>query len=591
MAMLISKFHRLIQSRLLWGTFLVMIVFSFVIWGTVMPGASRKAQLANGPGELDGKPVPPEEFQQAYIHSRLGVSLLTGRPLMATPAVDKELRQATWRRIASLHQASAMGLKASDFEVLAAIQQQPMFQADGKFSQAQYEAFVQRVLGNLGVVEAQFEDYLREELVLQKLRGAVSQSLLIPPADLRRSLSVVGDQFILDYAVIAPASVTGAVQVAPQDVRAYFANHTNDFVVPEKVIVQVVEFPVSNYLAQARATEQEAMDYYNEHMDRFSKAVETNAPAVGTNPPTRVRQTVTQPFGEVKSNIVEQLKIAAARSQAADAAAEFVTGLVPDRKGQALTFAQAAAKAKLAIRKVGPFAKDEPVPGISAGLAFNQAAFSRREAADERFSDPISGRDGSYVLQLEQRLPARVPAFEEVAVRATDAARAAAIRAALEQKAKVARAAAVKAAAGGASLAQAVQPLGLTTLTLTGTYAQVGASTNAYLETLLQGVLMHNPGEVADVIPADDGSLLVARVVQRQAGDAATLAALAPQIMATLTRQRSRALNAAYEDYLLQQARFRDRHAAAAPTADEDAGDLPDDAAPPRRPVMPADAL
>ena len=118
--------------------------------------------------------------------------------------------------------------------------------------------------------------------------------------------------------MIAPASVTGAVQVAPQDARAHFANHTNDFVVPEKVIVQVVEFPVSNYLAQARATEQEAMDYYNEHMDRFSKAVETNAPAVGTNPPARIRQTVTQPFGEVKSNSHEEAQVRSTHTQTAN---------------------------------------------------------------------------------------------------------------------------------------------------------------------------------------------------------------------------------------------------------------------------------
>ncbi|MCX6997676.1 MAG: peptidylprolyl isomerase [Kiritimatiellaeota bacterium] len=591
MAMLISKFHRLIQSRLLWGTFLVIIVISFVGWGVKWPGCS--AQPTGGEGLLDGKPVPPEEFQQAYNNSRLGFALMTGRSVVATPAVAKDLRQATWRRIAMLRQAHGLGLIASDIEVMAAIQQQPMFQADGRFNAAQYDAFVQSVLGNLGVTEPFFEEYLREELVLQKLRGAVSQTLLVPPSDLQRALSAVGDQFILEYAVVTPASVTGAVQVAAADPRAYFASHTNDFVVPEKVIVQVVEFPASNYLAQVRVAEQEVTDYYNEHMDHYSRVVETNAPALGTNPPARVSQTVTQPFDEVKSNIVEQLRLAAARAQAADAAAEFVTSLVKDRKGQALTFTQAAAKGKLAIRKVGPFAQDEPVPGIDAGRAFQQAAFSRREAVDdERFSDPIPGRAGSYVLQIEQRLSARVPAFEEVAARATDAARAAAVRAALEQKARSVRAAALQAAVGGAAWAQALQPLGLTAQTVTGAFVSVGASTNAYLETMLQGAVMYNAGEVSDLISADDGSLLVARVAQRQPCDAATLSTLAPEITANLVRQRSRALLAAYEDYLLQQAHFRDRHASAAGAAEEGAAsDLPEEATPSRRPLLPADAL
>ena len=47
MAMMISKFHRLIQSRLLWGAFLVIIVFSFVIWGMVWPSQIKDMDKAN----------------------------------------------------------------------------------------------------------------------------------------------------------------------------------------------------------------------------------------------------------------------------------------------------------------------------------------------------------------------------------------------------------------------------------------------------------------------------------------------------------------------------------------------------------------
>ena len=34
MAMLIGKFHKLIQSKLLWGVFSILIIISFVFWGT-----------------------------------------------------------------------------------------------------------------------------------------------------------------------------------------------------------------------------------------------------------------------------------------------------------------------------------------------------------------------------------------------------------------------------------------------------------------------------------------------------------------------------------------------------------------------------
>ena len=56
MAMLISKFHRLIQSKLVWAVILVIIVFSFVIWGTQMPTKSDRDQ-ASSPGTLKGEAV------------------------------------------------------------------------------------------------------------------------------------------------------------------------------------------------------------------------------------------------------------------------------------------------------------------------------------------------------------------------------------------------------------------------------------------------------------------------------------------------------------------------------------------------------
>jgi len=64
MAMLISRFNKLIRSRILWGVFLVIIVFSFVVWGT-FSGGSRE-ETARSPGRMYGKDVPAAEFHQAY---------------------------------------------------------------------------------------------------------------------------------------------------------------------------------------------------------------------------------------------------------------------------------------------------------------------------------------------------------------------------------------------------------------------------------------------------------------------------------------------------------------------------------------------
>ena len=81
MPMLISKFHRLIQSRLLWATFLIVIVFSFVIWGTQMPSQNKAAKEANAEGKLNDKWVSREEFRKAYFDTYMSVVFAVGKPI------------------------------------------------------------------------------------------------------------------------------------------------------------------------------------------------------------------------------------------------------------------------------------------------------------------------------------------------------------------------------------------------------------------------------------------------------------------------------------------------------------------------------
>jgi hypothetical protein len=553
MAMLISKFHRLIQSRLLWGAFLVIIVFSFVIWGTKMPGAARAEREARAEGLLNGKPVPPEEFRQAYFNSRLGVGLMTGRLPTPSAETEKGLRQAAWQRIASLHQAQALGLtRASDAEVIAMIQNQPLFQTQGRFDEQRYAAFVRSALTELGVNEIQFEDYLREELMLEKLRTVVASTLLITPAEANQTLATVSDFFRLEYAVVAP-DTNAAAAVTIKDAQALFDRDPQAFTVPEKVRVKYVAFPFADYLTNAVVSNDEAMNYYNEHMDRYTRDVAiTNPPPFGTTntAPTISRRAEQIPFDQVKTNIFGVLKNAAARTRAEDVASEFVGRLVSDRRNQALTFEQAATQYARPVLVAGPFAEGEPVSDLADVPAFSRTAFALGTNTEERFSDVIKGSARAVVLYLDARLPARIPAFAEVAVRALEEARAKAISTAQETRANQLRA---------ALLAKPTQAFGVATLTLTGAVLNVRSSTNEYAEVLLRAATGHNAGEICEVLRAYDGSLLVARVNERKPADQATLTTLQPQVLASVFRQRQHALEAAYAAYLLKASKLEDR--------------------------------
>jgi len=587
MAMLISKFHRLIQSRLLWGAFLVVIVFSFVIWGTKMPGAIEEERAQRAEGLLNGKPIPPEEFRRSYFNSRLAIGLMLGRLPPPSADYEKELRKTTWQRVAAEHQARELGLpETTDNEVRAAIESQPVFQHEGRFNDQRFAMFIRSTLGELGASELQFEDYLRQEILLEKLRVAVSSTLQIAPSEVQQTVASVSDFFRLDYAVV-PADTNAAKFVTIKEAQALFDRDPKAFTIPDKVSISYVVFPFSNYVASATTSVDEAVNYYNEHMERFTQLVSvTNPPPFGaTNAaPVISKQQERLPFDEVKTNIFAALKQDAARTQAADVASEFAYSLAPDRLGKCLAFTAAAQKYNLAIRTAGPFAEGEPVPGLEDVPQLNRRAFALGTNTDERFSDGVRGEDGMYVLYLNQRLPSRVPAFAEVVQEALSVARSEANIKAQETKANQIREALGK-ASSTQPVAALVQPFGVTALTLTGTVMTARASTNENAEVLLRAAMLHNAGEVCDVQRGNDGSLLVARVTERKGADEATVKTLRPQVQVSLQRQKLRALDEAFSTYLLKADKFADRRAR---LASEDEPDAPAPRAPAGR-AVPAD--
>lgn len=108
MTMMISRFHRLIQSRILWGVFLIVIVFSFVIWGMVWPSREDRLEEARGAGTLDGETVSFGEYNAAYRSAYLARALTQSRDMNA-PGSDVILRRMTWQRLATLREAAKLG--------------------------------------------------------------------------------------------------------------------------------------------------------------------------------------------------------------------------------------------------------------------------------------------------------------------------------------------------------------------------------------------------------------------------------------------------------------------------------------------------
>ena len=570
MAMMISKFHKLIQSRLLWGAFLVIIVFSFVIWGMVWPSDLKKAEQANAAGTLDGATVSHGEFRSAYLNTYLARALALGREVQSTPESDAVLRRLSWQRLATLREANQLGIVAADTELRSAIRSN-FAETNGVFDPARYQAFLQNVIRPLGFSTAQFEQHLREEIQIQKLAHLIGRQATVTPLEIHRTFDTLMDTFAVDYVFVGPADVEADVKVSDEDVRKLFDDDPAAFTIPEKRETSYAAFPVADYFdGKLEVSDDDVQDYYELHIADYTTQ------ETGTNGQPRE---VVADLDDVREGIVAALRRQAAFEKADAAAAELAYRALPDREGTVPEFAAEAEKAGRKAQKLAPFSRFE-VPLEDGGAALAAAAFELAPNSYDRVSSTIAGTENVYVLYLENVLEPRVPAFDEVRDQVREVARQKAVAAALAAKGQAVQEAAAAGIAAGQSFADAVAGAGAKAQSAEPFTGMSGStSTNEIAQTLVQAVVSYNQGEVTEPVPHGDG-LIVAYLKARTPADPATYDSYQSEIASAIRARRGQGLFRDWQAALLAPERFTDFQRVAADAEEgADEGDAEETAA------------
>ena len=560
MTMMISKFNNLIHSRVLWGVFLIIIVFSFVVWGMVWPSQVNDMERANAAGTLDGATVTHGEYRSAYLSTYLARALTLGRDFEHTPESETVLRHLSWQRLATLREAAKLGIAATDAELIGAIRSN-FAESNGVYNPERYQAFLQNVIRPLNFTTAQFEQHIREEIAIQKLGSLIGRQAHVTPLEIRQTFETLLDTFAIQYALLKPEAVEQDVTVSDEDARKFFDADPAAFTVPEQREVTYAAFPIADYKDEAAEfTDEEIQDYYELHIEDYTTKT--------TGEDGKPRETVAE-LDAVKDGIVTALRAEAALAKADAAATELAFKAIPDREGTIPDFKAEAEKTGRPAQTLPPFSRSE-LPVADAGPVFAAAAFELAPNAFDRVSAPIAGQENVYVIYLEKEIPARVPSFEEAKDRVLAAARQKAIAEALSAKGAAVKAAAVAGLAAGQTFEQAVAGPGVEVATAEPFTGLSGSSSsNQIVQTLVQAVVGYNQGEVADPAATEEG-LVVAYLQARTPADEASYDSYRDEIASAIRKRRANGLFRDWQTALLAPDRFTDLQRTA---ADEDEAD------------------
>jgi len=215
-----------------------MIVVSFAFFG--VQSYVTAFDSSRVVAEVDGVEIGQQEFARAVAQQRERLAAALGRGVdpasLDTPAMRRELLDGMIsQRVLALY-AARQNLRVSDEQLRDAISGIPAFHEGGKFSMAQYRALLQAQ----NLTEAQFEQDMRSDLVLQQISSGVADSAFVAKSVARQFAEAREQKREVSQFTLSPNEFRSKVKLAPDAVETYYKNNPKEFESPEQMRVEYV---------------------------------------------------------------------------------------------------------------------------------------------------------------------------------------------------------------------------------------------------------------------------------------------------------------------------------------------------------------
>jgi hypothetical protein len=392
------------HSGWLWGVIITATVISFIYWGAGPSRMGGDGRVASGDfGSIYGHKVT----QQAFIDARNDFYLFywfrsgewpDKNPNFSESDLDREI----YIRLMLAQKANDLGIYVSDAEAAQAGAE--LLRPLGRNGQiVPLDAFVKQVLQPKGLTAQDFENFVRQYLVMEQLQQAIGLTgELITPQEAAAAYQRDHQELSAQIVFFSASNYLSSVTVTPAAVVQYYSNYLADYRLPDRVQVSYVAFEVTNYLAQAKA--EWAKTNFDELVGAYFRQVGENyrnskSPA------------------EAKDKIREELIRDRAGSDARKDANDFANAVFNIDPAKPENLATVAKQKGLPVHVTAPFAAKFGPEEFTAPQDFTKAAFGL--TPDEPFARPIAGPDAVYVIAFAKQLPSEIPSLDQIRERVT----------------------------------------------------------------------------------------------------------------------------------------------------------------------------
>ncbi len=190
--------------------------------------------------------------------------------------IEQQILQQMIDERAALAEADRLGIRASDEEVRERIFRMPGLQENGRFIG---EERYRRLLGmqRPPVTPAEFEANLRQTIVLQKLRAALSDWMVVSDAEVDQEYRRKNEKVKLELVTFLADKFRDQVSVSDDDLAKQFEAHKSDYRVGEKRKIRFLLLDAEAARAKTTITTNEIERAYNESIEQYSSPEQVRA--------------------------------------------------------------------------------------------------------------------------------------------------------------------------------------------------------------------------------------------------------------------------------------------------------------------------
>jgi peptidyl-prolyl cis-trans isomerase D len=384
-------------KKIILGGMLLVICAAMVI--TLVPGGIGESIGLGGPGQgvvakVAGEPVTALDVQrEARIMLRQQFPRGGAQTEMLLPYFAERAAQTLISRKALVAEADRLGLRVTDEEARDELQQgmyAATFFPGGKFvGQQQYE----NILQNADLSVSTFEQGLRDQILLDKLRNLITGSVLVTDSNVRKEFAKQNTKVKFEYAVLRRDDLLKQINPNEAELKAFYERNkaTYNNSIPEKRKVRYVVLDSGKIEAGVSVSHEDLQAYYDQHRDDYRVPEQVNVSHILIKTPLPGPDGKVDPKGVEESrkkaeDVLKQLK---AGGNFAELAKKYSEDPGSGKNGGSL----------------GWIGKGRTVP------EFEQTAFSLAKGAT---SGLVQSSYGFHIIRLDDKQAAHVKSLDEV---------------------------------------------------------------------------------------------------------------------------------------------------------------------------------